>query len=512
MGDRLMKLTVPMKILSLLATTALVLNSCGDEDDANDLVDGVTGVVGEASSVNGLALAFPHSLAASAFPTSTTTLALAEERGKTVREKIEDTDRVLRGEADECFQPGRFTPFERPEVTCYEFDNDMNPFNNGPAGEGGTVDGKHTDGEACMVAFAREQVGDAIDELERALEIVKAMICQARKAGADTEPPTEGQEKVYTEVLAEAVGASGPLTITEAKVSGVAPVDGRASFATGVSFTDPKGREVALSLTHTPGATTDEDQGVLTRISTALGPNDQPGPGNNNEENMRNVVSIKYSGTTVDGEPRMRFVIKRANILNTIEATTDDGDINYAEIPEGDGNSTSNNFNLTAFDINPETNAGQMSYWRNPGGSYNEAARGFIFDISQKEDGYLKGCGVSGAVLAGTNPGADGTSIRKFMTQDGLVLEPLKFWHPFLNAQGMDPGNTDADRDPRYNTEDAALSPGTDGVGDKVTKQCFTQNAEGTQYEIDTELTTDTRGYSLVNEADKGVNAPSLQK
>jgi len=483
-------LSLPKNVVLVIIGFGLVSAGCG-EDSEDGVIDTISTAIGDASTENGLADAFPHSLAASAFPQtdSISTLALAEDREKSVREKIEETDQVLRGNVDECFKPKRFEDFERPEVSCYEFDNDMNPYRytGGPeTQEGGTTDGTHSNGEACMVAFAREQIGDSIAELDRALELVKAMICQVKKAGGDTNPPAEGEEKDYTSDLTTAANGGG-LTISEAIITGQAPIEGQPAYKTEISFTDPKGRETELNLIHAPGTTSDEDKGVLYIVS-------DPGPGPdgqendpNNTENMNRVLAIKYAGSIIDGEPRMRFEIKHANILNTIDPVGEDYDINFADIPENTGNETSNNFKYVAFDLNPETNEGNLSYWQNPGGSFNEAARGFLFNISASEsDGSLSGCSTSGAALSGSNLMNDGASIRRALTSDPIIdLKPTRYYHPMGN------NNLDTNRDTRYGPDKQ--------TGEKITRQCFKQNLATGLYEIDMDsVDNDARGYQVI--------------
>ena len=75
-------------------------------------------------------------------------------------------------------------------VSCYQFDSDMNPTQN-PSGQlygttDGTVGGSIRSGapnssEACMVAFARQQVQESVDSVDRSLNLVSGLLCQAKK-------------------------------------------------------------------------------------------------------------------------------------------------------------------------------------------------------------------------------------------------------------------------------------------------------------------------------------------
>ena len=166
----------------------------GDEIDEDELLES-----------NPLAAAYPSGLALSVFPTETTSTALvqdedADEDGENElpQEKVQERREILQGGADsECFNTETFDDRKGEAITCYEFDNDMNPFNNGPAGNGGTADGTHTDGEACLVAFARQEVLDATQFVDRALDTVAGMLCTVKKAGGDTELPADGEEKTF---------------------------------------------------------------------------------------------------------------------------------------------------------------------------------------------------------------------------------------------------------------------------------------------------------------------------
>ena len=77
----------------------------------------------------------------------------------------------------------------------------MNPTQN-PSGQlygttDGTVGGSIRSGapnssEACMVAFARQQVQESVDSVDRSLNLVSGLLCQAKKDGLDSGLPAVG--------------------------------------------------------------------------------------------------------------------------------------------------------------------------------------------------------------------------------------------------------------------------------------------------------------------------------
>ena len=87
------------------------------------------------------------------------------------------------------------------------------------------------------------------------------MICQVKKAGGDTTLPAVGEEKDYTADLESAAGEKTP--ISNATMTRMDDEDGRAVYRTDISFRNPKGIHTELSLIHSPGATSDEDEGSL---------------------------------------------------------------------------------------------------------------------------------------------------------------------------------------------------------------------------------------------------------
>lgn len=462
---------VPFLIGVVTVTSLGVAVSCGKKKSDD-----------EPASENSLATAYPSALAISAFPPATSaTLALADDNAVTKRpakEKIDDQKERINGRANECIDPRIFKTAHNDDPAnisenCYQFDWDMNPYQvTGGSSGPGAPKGLNASNEACMVAFAREQVNKTADKVDRALALIGGIMCQAKKSGASTELPAIGA----TLDLGSVLGAALPpgLTAKSASIKRLADSStGAAVYQSVVEVTDPRGKTMTTTLTHSPGV-----DGAESGVLSFVFPEIDPGAGDqNNSANKNNAMSINYSREDVDGKKRMRFEVRRASILNTIDPLTAEGVVNYPGIDANYSNAQVHKIAFLAFDMDPDTTAGNLSYWMNPGGANAEAARGFVFNVTAAADGALVGCGVSGA----TND----VSIRKAVT-DGTVVEqlkPAKWWHPF---EGQNVSSQ----------KDAASYPTQ--TGNKITKQCFKRNAEGT-YDIDAAQTTGARGYDMID-------------
>jgi hypothetical protein len=454
-------------VITAAALASLVVaNSCGKKKSSND-----------GSDENPLASAYPSDLGLSAFPTSGTKLADDDNSvtKRPAKEKIEDQENRIHGRANECIDPRIFKTSHKddPQQTsepCYQFDWDMNPYTYNGA-SGGTKTGLNASGEACMVAFAREQVNKAADKVDRGLALIGGIMCQAKKSGASTALPGVGETIDLSSVMGTALPPG--LTPKTATIKRLADSSsGAAVYQSVVEVADGRGKTMTTTLTHSPGVDGAES-GVLSQV---VAEQDSGAGDSNNSGNKNNAMSINYSKELVDGKSRMRFEVRRASIVNSITPLTSEGLVNYPGIAANATNSTVHKIAFLAFDMDPETSAGSLSYWMNPGGGNTESARGFLFNVTASSDGSLVGCGVSGA--------ANNVSIRKAVT-DGTVFENLKptnWYHPFENS------NTNADRDSGYN----------DQIGSKITKQCFKRNDATGVYDIDAAQTTGSRGYDLI--------------
>ena len=102
--------------------------------------------------------------------------------------KLDEAVQILSGEADSCL-PASLSSDALGEATvsCYEFDGDMiynSAITNGNTVIQGTKDGTDGNGEACMVAFARGKMQEAVNLVERAKDRFAALLCQAKQDGA----------------------------------------------------------------------------------------------------------------------------------------------------------------------------------------------------------------------------------------------------------------------------------------------------------------------------------------
>ncbi|MCI5127633.1 MAG: hypothetical protein D3907_03835, partial [Candidatus Electrothrix sp. AUS3] len=427
---------------------------------------GVSGTVPNAISELGLAGVVPGTLALSAFPVSsdTASLNLAEESdtyvSKPPKEKVAENEKRLLGEAESCFDPSQFPrDLKDTNIDCYNFDSDMNPMRYDAMGQTvnfGTIDGKHTNGEACMVAFARKEIQSSVQMIDRAMALFTGMICQAQKSGV-VGFPAVGEELDLKEVFAEATGDRMPTTA--AKIVRLKDgTDGSPVSRSDIEIQTPEGKSLVLHLAHSP-KDPNNSKGTLWFQQPEQGEQAPKLFDPNNESNKNHVVSVRYENSLDDeGNRYISLELSRAGIVDTVEPFEEDGDINFSAIPDDAGNEQLHAINYVAYDGYPDTNSGNLSYWMNPGGRFEESARGFLFNNSAQDDGTLAGCGVSGAT--------SNISIRKSISNpEEFILQPTRYWHPTPGADG----NMHPDKDPRFDSDQ----------GSKITKQCFTQDANG---------------------------------
>lgn len=450
----------------------------GDDDD--DETDEST------AEVNALSVAYPGSLALSMFPEGGSSLRLAEEddAGTNVsyQAKVEEADKRMRGEG-ECFTLAQIQEKNAAasNITCYEFDSDMNPseFSDRPGQSWGTLDGTDGNGQACMVTFAKDQVESVTQQVDRALAIVQGLLCVAKKDAeakgeelADIVPDADAVE--LAEIINAGLPDNAPIEFSKADMSAVTNDDGSVTYITQVDVLKvDDDRTDSIILRHTPATDDVDENGILTfvREPTGVPQNNDPNQGHE----KYSVMSIRYERSVDDdGEAHMVAELNQANIHQDYEPFNDEGLVNFEALPDAAQNDDVHAIKYVSFDVNPENGAGSLSYWMNPGGSKNESARGFLFNISADDDGLLSGCGISGSTQS--------ISIRAVATDSSLTLAPVKYWHPRGNQ------NQSADKDDRY----------TANEGNYVTQQCFTQDATSGLYTIDTAKTTHDRGYDVI--------------
>lgn len=504
---------------TLLALSLAAAVSCGkkaddEEDEATD--DAKDKAI---ESVNALAVAYPNTLAIAAFPEGESSkLALGEtavedpNADKDVSQKVDDAEKVLTGEADECLNEKLFQRLKAAsDPSCYEFDSDLMPISanyNGKIRTNGTLTGEDEDsGEACLVAFARAQIKDSVTKVDKATSLIQAMLCQAKKDGSADELPAVGKSIDLQSTLEN---AAGKLKISRAKITRLEDVDDRPVYKSEVTMTDFTEQKIDIDLVHSPAkdGTNDTYNGVLSVKFTG-------GKYEGLGSNKIRAMSVVYARSESKGKKKMKYEVRNAALKDTLEPFNGDGTVDfnagavftgtkatdgYGNYGTGQPNDFISGMKYIEFDVDPDTNEGNLSYWVNPGGQYYENARGFLFNIAANDDGDLSGCGVSGATGSGgvSELGA-GISIRRALKEGAddkdLTLEPRGYLHPFANNNTLTAGEKD-DRQPGQR-------------GTTITKQCFKRNSEG-KYVIDTKKTTHAHGYDIIEGSASTVKRPAV--
>jgi hypothetical protein len=485
----------PLLVLSI-SIFSLTLTHCGSDDDSNSettTTDTGNGSEEEVTEANILASAYPGALALSVFPdTSTSNLRLQEkdtEKSQSYAEKLEDARKRLKGEAD-CFE-SRF--LQEPtqsqgNVTCYNFDSDMNPSEfAGDNQTWGTTDGTDGNGQACMVTFAKAEVDEIVFKVDRALAMVQGLLCAAKKAavadGSTLALPTADDTtglNLKTAMESELADKTSKITMDSAVMTAYNASNGTTGYQTQISFTNPLGTTDTIILRHVPAETDDgTESGVLTFKRSPSG--EEPDNIDPNQSHLKyDVMSINYERDRSGDTDQVVAELRSAMIHQDYEPIDDSGLVAYDNVPDQAANGDIHAIKYVAFDMSPETGAGNLSYWMNPGGNVNESARGFLFKIEASDDDVLKGCGISGATRD--------VSIRGSLadTTGEKVLKPVRYWHPRWSD------NISTDKNARYDAQE----------GNKITEQCFTQDSSVGKYVIDTSKTTSDEGYDVKEGSD----------
>ena len=487
----------------------VVLKACSSAEDATE---SETNNAGTNQSQTAISYSYPSSLAIAFFPKDETAgfRLTQEDNVKNISEKIKDTKKKLEGTVDKCIDLNMFKGGNQPQITCYEFDSDMNPArfadnNNQVFGTtngtvGGSIDGSgNNNNEACMVAFARAQAEETISQIEQALALISGMLCQTKKDAPDTSLPELEKSIDLSEALKKATTSNDPansLTVNSALITRISGPDDRTYYRSEVVVTSPTNEKLEINLVHSPGDQPDTGRGVLFTKRSGGTTNQDGNQDPNNSANKNFVMSIQYDRTIeADNSQRMRYEVRQADMINTIEPFTEGGIVNYGALADNASNQDVHNIKYMAFDVDVETNIGNMSYWQNPGGNLNEAARGFLFNVEKDTDNALKGCGVSGA----TNQ----MSIRKALVNenDPTLLKPNSYWHP----RGDRNIATECHREV-YPCQGNNIP----NSGSKITKQCFKQTTGGI-YGI-ASVTDTTRGYDVIQTTASKIAPPTPPK
>ncbi len=495
-------------VLGLLAATA----ACGKKSDSNDDTTSIT----TDSVISALNQAYPGALSLSVFPTTTTgtkSLRLDDatsEGPESLKGKKEEADKLLQGKSDDCLPPIFLRPVPPIAETCYEFDQEM-LVGTRENRSFGTSTGKSTltgSTEACLVSFARANIKEIENIIDQGLGLQQGMTCQAVKnqvdvSGMETDTGVDLKDALASALSAKDSNANKPkFTVTKANVS---KDDGVYYTSITIQMTKPGSSKTITQsyvISHKPDDDTNSTyHGV---ISLVRDDNGGQGLGPVNAQNGKRYLSLSYTKTTVDGAARLRAELRTARFNPALEAKAfqDNGTLNFNAGADSSGNYTGyqnaneavDGMTLVGFDLNTDNDTGSFEYWKNPGGNYNEAARGMVFKLAQTSDGLLGGCGMSGA--------AQGLSIRKAIATSATIA-PTGSFHPFFNTTGGGSCTGDSctkgnDTWTLPNLSDATAKNdwGKNQMSNFVTRQCVTQSTAGV-YEIDTSKITDAAGYQL---------------
>ncbi len=500
----------------------------------------------------------------------------------------EEASKILSGDVDSCL-PDSFLQVQNnaSNESCYEFDQEMMYGSRGQQTHG-TVTGKNSKDEACLVAFARTQVDQVNVIIKHGMTMMQTMLCQAKKDSVAIELTKKDDFLDLKTQLANALGTKlKSKDISVAKISLLNPGSETESpiYRTDLTMTltvndNSPAETIEMHLVHSPKSTTDEStyKGVLwmKRSSSAVAklhlddmPNPQGAPNQDSEKS--DYLSVEYN-LSLDAAKNEKLnarlyhakikdslvetlgtaAVFPHGVLNLNLGTNESGVYQEGGKSVSDANSIISGIMTVQFSLNVADNTGIVSYWQNPGGNYDENARGMVFELTQEEtDGasFLKGCGYSGS--AGNGPAVDGkmidrVSIRKIMKEGTGSLVPRGFYHPFMNAeefstvdksketitfksvqsdcktipQGFSSGTVTIDSvdykdltylekscqedttwyEPRLKTEDGFIAKSwiVKQTGPYVTKQCVVQNTHGV-YEIDATKTTEDAGFSIID-------------
>jgi hypothetical protein len=507
-----------MLILGLAASVAVL--SCGKKNSSSG--DPIQDVVDQIQ--NALAVGYPDGLSVPSFPKSTTASSLdeADTKGETLAKKRDEAKKILEGTVEDCFANLKTRARQQlPDIdTCYEFDQEMIVGWRGDANKlYGTKNGlsnKTGSTEVCMVSFARDEMKEIEAMIDQALDRAQAMACLGKKA-SKTPPQNVGDVvDLKDDVNGKATLDPNAPVFSEVTLKRVDDKDGRPVFETKIVTT--RGTQTDdITILHSPVSTTDNTSynGVI-KIKRTGGPSND-----HNGLDKVQALSINYARANENGTKKIKASVRRGRFKSTYTSLFDaDGRVDFSILPDQATNADVNGIGMVEFDMNQSDSTGSLSYWRNPGGSYSESARGFVFKVEKDTTGVLKGCSISGA--------AQDTSIRKSL-KENVELKPTAWYHPFFYVGTGETMITDANYDHgvtrtnngqtvsgRWNTpalSDSALAKKyvEDQRGSYVTRQCFKQDANG-NYALDNGEISASAGYELIaTNSPKFIAPPDLK-
>ena len=527
----------PINPLLALAAMSMALCSCGkSSSNASNDGDTETAPTSSGTSVldtNLLSAIYPGGLAISIFPDSISASGLtlttdSDEKTLTMAAKSKETDAILKGERD-CVGRVFQRQIKQEIESCYEFDQEMIYGKRPPSATyRGSRDGKNAKGEACLVAFTRTQVREVELLIDRALGVVQTMLCQAKKAGKVQGLPREGETIDLAATLFEAFG-DRVSRISKAAITRIADKDGRPVYRSDVTMEGRNGETQETHLVHSPASLSDNNtyDGVLwTRVSgidklMAAGTQMQGG-----SEPKDPYMSVQYARVRSADKTQLKAQLLRARVVDVfaphifkngvLDLNVGTNSTNDYVNPTGgvyQNNAAINGMTYIGLNVDPETGAGSVSYWQNPGANYTESARGMVFNLSADTiNGSISGCGLTGARKGDTSNPGDGLSIRKALKEGKLAsLMPNGFYHPFFNTESQNAGCSGPSVQGVFTCSDGAewYSPSLTSplkadwvskqMGVAVSRQCVIQNAGSGLYEIDSNKISEASGFVLID-------------
>ena len=527
----------PKNPLLVMVAMGMVLCSCG-KSSSNASNDGDTAPAPMSSGTsvldtNLLSAVYPGGLAISIFPDAIsagglTLTADSDVKTLTMATKTKESDAILKGERD-CVGRAFQRQLKQEVEFCYEFDQEM-IYGKRPPGITylGSRDGRNAKGEACLVAFTRTQVGEVELVIDRALGVVQTMLCQAKKAGKVQGLPKEGETFDLAATLQEGFGDK-VTRVSKAAITRIADKDGRPVYRSDVTMEGKNGDSQETHLVHSPASVSDNStyDGVLwTKVSGIDKLMPAGAPMQSGIDPKDPYMSVQYSRVRSADKTMLRAQLLRARVVDALaphvfkngvlDFNVGTNSNNEYVNPTGGvypNNAAMNGMTYIGLNVDPETGAGSVSYWQNPGASYAESARGMVFNLSASAmNGSLSGCGMMGARKGDTNNPGDGLSVRRALKEGKLAsLMPNGFYHPFFNTESQNAGCSGPSLQGLFTCSDGAewYSPSLTSslkadwvskqMGVAVSRQCVVQNAGSGLYEIDSDKISEASGFVLID-------------
>lgn len=356
--------------------------------------------------------------------------------------------------------------------------------------------------EVCMVGATRFELDEIAALVDMALGLDQAMLCQAKKDKlADTELG-DGETRVLTESLGRALedpNVKARVSVKSAKI-GRGTASGKTTFSTelvvNVAFRTGGTSELTFKLNHTPeDAKNEAYRGNLSiaypDTGRAAGPNGQT------STNVTSALTLAYTrqpatvGTSTT--PRVTYDLRSGSFLKTNVKYGTDGLLEFNTGNCGNETDAQAPMRYVTYDGYPELDVGKLASWTNFGNSYDEAARGFVFDV-KRVGGKAKGCAIAGSAgyqlpgdFGGTAKNLGSFSIRKALAE-GYALAPISYWQPMLCREDTPTGGGQG-------------NPSTGRYGEKVWRQCFVKADDGNWIVDDDATEDDATGWDFLEVA-----------